>query len=159
LKFFTDNFQGTYLDEEMSGEGSDALLILNDLLDARSSSLEGEASLRFGCAAAQPVPVISPLFTACMTRTLQVYMSHPGFIDQLTEESTGSDDNNTERKQLFYSNLALLREFPLPLVLDAHRELYHNHMIKRRQMSSEGSSSSGLKDAYLLSGGYELSQK
>jgi hypothetical protein len=105
---------------------------------------------------------VPPLFAACMTRTLQVYMSHPSVTATLAggEGGAAEEEHSGEGMQAFYANLTLLREFPLSLVTDVHRELYIKKMItKRRGGRPETTISPSCGEAYLLSGGYKLSAK
>lgn len=244
LRYLCDQFESVYLEDELQGQGSDVLRILNELLlEARllerereggggallspspslclpSSSLSQPPTPALSSESSSPVlsslPLpppssslsagtrscidvqesvalsesvsVSTLLTACMTRTLQVYMSHPSFHDTLTgtrrsdsggegvnegdgddenendndnddDDADGDDVDNNRRLQTFYANLSLLRAFPLMLVTDVHRELYVKKMIKRRVDSAESNVSMNLSDSYLLNGGYQLSSK
>jgi hypothetical protein len=162
IDYLCDNFESKYVLEGMSGEGEDTLDILNDLLiEARQHHhVRQQQNEHVKVQAPLSVNVfISPLFTACMTRTLQVYMTHPRFNGLLTRKGLDTESRDADSYRNFYSNLTILRQFPVSLVVDVHRELYVKKLIKRRATCSEINDNPLLDDVCLLRGGYELNIK
>lgn len=181
LRFLCEN--------DFSGVGVGVVPVLNDLLAQTLSSSQCQqhsVTPERPFASDRLFPPISPLYVACMTRTLQVYMRHPTVLNVLSgERQEDTDSGDDAGFQAFYSSLALLREFPVDLVTDVHRELFLRKMLKRRLTSNDSlsnclkSSSTSMKtsssgggggggdgdgdgsnnfsvDAYLTGSGFEL---
>lgn len=86
-------------------------------------------------------------------------MTHPRFNGLLTRKGLDTESRDADSYRNFYSNLTILRQFPVSLVVDVHRELYVKKLIKRRATCSEINDNPLLDDVCLLRGGYELNIK
>jgi len=165
VEYLCEHFESRFIDGEDSGEGDDVVHVLNDLLAAAHQYKHATMCLGNDPILMQHdlgtesfhIPKISSLFSACMTRTLQVYMSHPNFIAQLPSNCK-TDNDSSDRSddfQTFFTNLALLREYPVSLISDVHRELHVKKLIKRRATDNYIKQVS-MENAHVLSGGFEL---
>ena len=162
LQFLCDNFESVYVEEELSGEGSDVLIILNDLLTEATKNAGQKIPDQVYSSPLNPCHAsmisINSLHVACMTRVLQVYMTHPSIYCLFNDRKDVVVDveNDNSSMTVFYENLVLLREYPVEVVIAVHRELYIKKLLKRRKSRA---GILNMDDAYVLDAGFELGPK